>query len=340
MGDGNVQSIEILPARYAGTNKTYKIQVALDGVNFIEEPFATLTVQNEGIRDEHDFTNCGKEDIREVVVKHVEAGTGVELAETEVYYGYSVSMVRQFDIKEKTIAGYKVVNKPHIDLDGDYVNDGRTYIFEYVKDDTSGSESTGTWKKDSVGWWYDRGDGTYPASCWEKISREWYYFNSAGYRVTGWQQVNNVWYYFDGQGKMLADEWVNETYYMKSNGAMSIGWLKIDGEWYWFSSSGKKVTGWQQVNSVWYYFDGQGKMLADQWVDSNYYVTASGAMKTGWLYKGREWYYFNASGKKVTSQWIGDYYLKADGKMAVSEWVDNNKYYVGADGLWVPKPRL
>lgn len=36
------------------------------------------------------------------------------------------------------------------------------------------------------------------------------------------------------------------------------------------------------------------------------------------------------------NKWISNiYYVKADGKMAVSEWVDNNRYYVDANGKYV-----
>ena len=39
----------------------------------------------------------------------------------------------------------------------------------------------------------------------------------------------------------------------------------------------------------------------------------------------------------LTNQWIsGVYYVKSDGRMAVSQWVDNSRYYVGADGVWIP----
>ena len=45
----------------------------------------------------------------------------------------------------------------------------------------------------------------------------------------------------------------------------------------------------------------------------------------------------DANGVMLTNRWIsGVYYLKSDGKMAVSEWVDNNRYYVDGNGVWVP----
>ena len=34
--------------------------------------------------------------------------------------------------------------------------------------------------------------------------------------------------------------------------------------------------------------------------------------------------------------WIqGIYYVKNDGRMATSEWVDNERYYVDENGVWI-----
>ena len=45
----------------------------------------------------------------------------------------------------------------------------------------------GTWNQDSTGWWWDNGDGTWPANCWQWCDgnndgiSECYYFNENGY---------------------------------------------------------------------------------------------------------------------------------------------------------------
>ena len=47
----------------------------------------------------------------------------------------------------------------------------------------------GTWKQNNVGWWFDNGNGTYPASTWQWIDgnndgiAECYYFDRAGYML-------------------------------------------------------------------------------------------------------------------------------------------------------------
>ncbi len=50
-----------------------------------------------------------------------------------------------------------------------------------------------------------------------------------------------------------------------------------------------------------------------------------------------DWFYYKADGTLAKNQWIDNtYWVGQDGKMARNSWVDNGKYYVGADGKWVP----
>ncbi|WP_049962159.1 NPCBM/NEW2 domain-containing protein [Oribacterium sp. FC2011] len=52
----------------------------------------------------------------------------------------------------------------------------------------------GSWKNDAIGWWYDYGNGTYPASSWQWIDgnndgiAECYYFNQNGYMAANTAQ--------------------------------------------------------------------------------------------------------------------------------------------------------
>lgn len=143
-GDGNSQLIELLPPRYAGTNKTYRIQVALDGKNFIEEPCVTLTVNNAGISGEPDFRDCTANNFKYVTVKYVDE-SGKEIAEKDVYKGYCLSMPEGFGIAPKEIAGYKLIKEPKLD---EWVDEGRTY--QYVYRSTSASGQTTAVKAQSV----------------------------------------------------------------------------------------------------------------------------------------------------------------------------------------------
>lgn len=117
---------------------------------------------------------------------------------------------------------------------------GQTFIGfiynEYVKCDPH-------WVKDSNGWWYDNGDGSYPMLCWKKIDGKWYYFDKNGYMVTGWLSYKGAWYY------------------LTESGAMATGWIKIKETWYFLDADGRMVTGWIHYKNAWYYCDSSGAMV-------------------------------------------------------------------------------
>ena len=86
-------------------------------------------------------------------------------------------------------------------------------------------------------------------------------------------------------------------------------------------------------------------MATNAWVDGGrYYVGTDGSwvkgaqhtttVKNGWVKEGYTWYYYK-NGSVVRNAWEGNYWLGADGRMATNSWVDNNRYYVGADGAWI-----
>ena len=98
----------------------------------------------------------------------------------------------------------------------------------YADGTTSGimNHSTGTWKQNETGWWFERTDGSYPANTWEKLSwngrENWYHFNAAGYLDAGW--------FTDTDGS---------TYYLHNThdnnfGYMYTGWNMINGNYYYF----------------------------------------------------------------------------------------------------------
>ena len=55
----------------------------------------------------------------------------------------------------------------------------------------------------------------------------------------------------------------------------------------------------------------------------------------GWIKAGNAWYFHNQNGTPVKNKWVGNYWLGADGKMATNAWVDNSRYYVDGNGVWV-----
>lgn len=65
-------------------------------------------------------------------------------------------------------------------------------------------QSTRGWKKNTIGWWYDNGDGTYPKNQWLELKEIWYYFDDRGYAFQNkWLKWKNKWYWFDNDCKMV-----------------------------------------------------------------------------------------------------------------------------------------
>lgn len=155
----------------------------------------------------------------------------------------------------------------------------------------------GSWKKNDTGWWWERGDGTYPMDEWEQIDGKWYHFNSKGYMQTGWLKLSNKWYY------------------LKPSGEMATGWVKDSKKWYYFDSEGVMKTGWVKDKDKWYY------------------LGSDGVMKTGWVKDKDKWYFLNGNGSMATG-WLKDkgheYYLYPDGHMATGE--VSIKYKFDKDG--------
>ena len=130
-----------------------------------------------------------------------------------------------------------------------------------------------------------------------------------------------------------------------SNDAQAAqGWVKSGNAWYLYNQNGTLVRNAWAGN---YWLGADGRMATNAWVDGGrYYVGSNGVWvkgaqhqttasetKQGWTKVGNSWYFYN-HGKVVVNAWVGNYWLGSDGRMATNSWVDNNRYYVGADGAW------
>lgn len=134
-GDGNAQLVELLPPRYAGTNKKFTIQVSIDGENWLDTNTVTLTVNNQGISSESDFRTCNKEDIQTITVKYVDE-KGNEIAAADKQNGYGISMLKQFEITPKKIDGYTLIEEKNPNIP-EWVYQGpkdNTYTYTYKAD--------------------------------------------------------------------------------------------------------------------------------------------------------------------------------------------------------------
>ncbi len=131
-----------------------------------------------------------------------------------------------FDANGYMQTGWYVENGTYYYLKADgsmavdeWVENGKYYIDANGKWVKGKTQETGSWKKDSKGWWYQNADGTYPKNQWKKIGEKWYHFDAGGYMQTGWYKEGSVYYYLKADGSMAVDEWVeNGKYYLDSNG--------------------------------------------------------------------------------------------------------------------------
>ncbi|MGN0343248.1 MAG: GH25 family lysozyme [Roseburia sp.] len=233
---------------------------------------------------------------------------------------------------------------------------------DYVK-------SSGVWRSDSGGIWYQYLAGGYPKDQWELIDGIWYWFDAKGYvgtvsgwyelegqwyfyradgtPATGWNAAGKTWYYFDEDGCMVTG-WLLEDgiwYYMDPDGIMVTGWEQINQKWYYFDGSGRMVTGWQKISGKWYYMDPENGDMVTGWrlIDDNWYyfdTKGSGRMLTGWQKIGEDWYYFGTSSdgamktgwQKINGKW---YYLGEPGDGAMKlDWqlIDGQWYYFRTTG--------
>ncbi len=183
------------------------------------------------------------------------------------------------------------------------------------------TKNTGMWIESVNGWWYDRGDGTYPANEWFYDNGKFYHFNSAGYMETGWVKSGSYWYYLTSNG-MLDNTWLNlsgKWYYLNNEGMMVTGWNVIGGRWYYMNSSGALTTGWIKSSTGIYYYMSNDGMLANTWLNDGgtwYYLNSDGAMLTGWQEIDSKYYYFYSSGAMAYDTSIDGYTLNSNG-----EWV-------------------
>ncbi|WP_092245030.1 hypothetical protein [Lacrimispora sphenoides] len=90
-------------------------------------------------------------------------------------------------------------------------------------DDITGS---GTWQKNSKGWWYGASNDDYASDGIYTIGGKQYNFNEDGYMKTGWDESSGQWRYFEPEnGQMVKSAWRKskdgKDYYLKSDGTMA-----------------------------------------------------------------------------------------------------------------------
>ena len=215
--------------------------------------------------------------------------------------------------------------------------DGRMATNSWVDNNRYYVGNDGAWIKD-----YENKTG------WQKEGSTWYYYKNGSVVRNAWE--GNYW--LGSDGKMATNSWVdNDRYYVGSDGSWDKnakkqeekkhGWKKEGNSWYYYHQGQMVKNSW--VGSYWLGTD--GKMVTNSWVDNDrYYVGANGVWekdkekeeekKRGWKKENNVWYYYNEDGTLARNKWAGNYWLGSDGKMVTNAWVDNDRYYVGANGVW------
>ena len=190
--------------------------------------------------------------------------------------------------------------------------------------------------------YYVGSDGVYVRNQKITVDGKTYYLNADG------KVAKNQWsgdYYLDGNGNVVKNKWIGNYWCGEDGKYVKNAWVDnnksyvnengvyLTNQWigdYYVNGSGVKVTNtW--VGSYWCGED--GKYVRSAWVDNNKsYVNQNG------VYLTNQWigdYYVNGSGVKVTNAWVGSYWCGSDGKYVRSAWVDNNRYYVNENGVYV-----
>jgi len=110
-------------------------------------------------------------------------------------------------------------------------------------EDITGS---GTWQKNSNGWWYGASNDDYASDGIYTIGGKQYGFNEDGYMKAGWDDSNGDWRYFEPEnGQMVKSAWRKskdgKDYYLKSDGTMATDMaikLKDSNGYYYVDDSG------------------------------------------------------------------------------------------------------
>lgn len=131
MGSDVTEIVELLPPGRIGPNKKYKIEVALDGKNFIDSPSVYMTLDTSQVEDLYDFHSYTADDVKLAKIKYIDQDTKKEIAPSEEIKCYDYFKYSDIRPVAKNIPGYKLVKSPNSDKT--YAETPTVY-YEYVKD--------------------------------------------------------------------------------------------------------------------------------------------------------------------------------------------------------------
>ncbi len=195
------------------------------------------------------------------------------------------------------------------------------YIYNIYYVDENGVWIPNKWMKNSVGYWYLFGDGTYPRDDGIVEDGRLYFFDRDGYLRIGHFTIGGYNFYSNEQGYL-------------------VGWHLLGNGWHYLNSSGYPIRNtWQYIDGYWYFFDEYGVIYTGlvNIAGEKFFFNESGQMITGWRYIENNWYYFNSEGymqkywQKIGNKW---YYFDSTGVMQTNQYIEG--FYVDSNGVWIP----
>ena len=215
-------------------------------------------------------------------------------------------------------------------------------IYCYAYDSATEKVNNGEWPGEKMT--YDSTTGYYKYTIPENIKApRIIFYNSIASRYPEDQEPgllfesSGSWLYADGKWSKMTSTTENGTVivkYVDESGNEMAASKKLTGKvGASYTTSAATVSGYTLKTTP---SNATGKYTASTITVKYIYSKVAGSVTTGWKQINGKYYYFNISGVMQASKWISStYYVKADGSMAVSQLVDNNKYYVDANGKWV-----
>lgn len=127
----------------------------------------------------------------------------------------------------------------------------------------------GTWRSNTIGWWYQEDNGTYPVSAWKYIDGKWYRFDNYGYMLANnWLIERHNYYYFYSDGSMAVNTWIDDLYYVGADGKMYTDTFTPDG--YYVGGDGKYIPDEETQNPM------AGITCTSMWGMRKYKIDAAG----------------------------------------------------------------
>ncbi len=206
----------------AGMGDSMEIELTLTPLNRYMEPLSGLTLDGEGVASWNPVENAGAYELR--VYRD-----GKVFGDTVKVTGTRFNCWQRLAYSGSYFAEVRPVNRADTEVKGDWARSGELLVDGQMAAVFQGKPFMGedgqltqaAWRQASDGrWWYDYGDGTWPANCWEEIQGKWYFFDPEGYMKTGWFMWQDRWYYCTEKGYMLRDCITEDGYWLGEDGAL------------------------------------------------------------------------------------------------------------------------